>query len=161
MDYQTFVTANHNPNKPHHTSKLNYLNLVYLNYGLPPDFIMAFQKLCSPDFIVVDGLLYNADLLDRKQYAEFKQQGKSNDEIQYWMNLILVSDLFCNLSDTAHQTPIIDLPLESAMLFGKNLADSWNATIIQKFGELYAVARYFFDEEYNEAYVTLGDYRSA
>lgn len=154
LDFNQFQQAN-----PHSIgNQLNYINFIYQALALPPDFIMAFQKFCSPDFILVDGLIYYADRFDKAKYNELQQQGKRPEEIQFWMNLILISGLFIHFSanDESFEN-VQDLPFESAQIFAKNLADSWNATITQKFGEQYAIAHYMYDEADQEIFITLGN----
>ena len=113
-------------------------------HHLHPDFIVHFAKMFWPDFKIIDDLVYLADNHALTYWDEMKENNYTTAERQFYWNLVEITGIFEELSN------------EEAMSFAETLAKCWNAKMVADFGEVPTPARAFFEEEYDEVYVTIG-----
>lgn len=140
VDFASFISANVGRG----VSGFDYLHMVYKCQGLPPDFILWFAKLFWPDFKIVDGMAFISELFDVDRYKGLLNNGRSNAEAQFWMNLLEITGLFDDLS------------CDQAMVFGESLVKIWNLKLDLELGASSPRARAIRDDDTEEVFVTIG-----
>lgn len=139
FDYASFVDANAGKK----VSRIDYLHMMLQLKELPDDFVVSLSRLFSPDFIVLDGVVFVSDLFDSARYDELRGAGHSQTSVQYWMNLLEITGLFENL------------PSDEAFSIATSVARSWNAKLQEEFTVPVASAKAVYDGETGDVYVTL------
>jgi hypothetical protein len=144
FDFASFRAAN----KERNVSGLDYLHAVYKSQDLPADFALCFSKLFKPDFKILGGMAFVAELFDDARYQELLGNGQRPDQAQYWSNLLEITGLFDNLT------------VDQAYPLAERIAESWNLTLTNQFGVEQALARVIVDEDSEEVFVTIGAYNT-
>ena len=139
------MTTNRSPLQ---TSGIEYLLStickLYKAQNLPPDFILWFAKLFWPEFKVVDGRVFVAELFDAGVYREHLSNGQSQAATQFWLNLLEVTGVFDDLSN------------EQAIIVAESLSKCWNAKLHDEFDGPSELARVIEDKETGEIFVAIG-----
>ena len=118
FDFASFREAN----KERNASGLDYLHAVYKLQDLPADFALLFSKLFKPDFKILGGMAFVAELFDDARYQELLGNGQRPDQAQYWLNLLEITGLFDNLT------------VDQAYTLAERIAESWNLVLSNQFG---------------------------
>lgn len=140
FDFNSFVSAN----TGQIVTGFDYLHAVYKAHELHVDFISYFTKLFWPDFKVVNGLVFVAELFNTERYQELLNERRGLSEAQFWMNLLEVTGLFDELTT------------DEAMPIAESLVASWNSKMNSEFGSVSVPARAIRDDETGEVFVTIG-----
>ncbi len=140
FDFASFVSAN----VGRVVSGCDYLRAVYKFHGLSGDFILWFAKLFWPDFKIIDGMVFIAELFDSEHYQSLLDDGRSSAEAQFWMNLLEITGLFDDLS------------ADQAMSVAKAFTASWNSKLVSDFGVAAVLARAIYDDDTGEIFATVG-----
>ena len=72
----------------------NYLTAIIDHYKIPSDFLILFSDLIFPEFIVLEEMIFFKNHFKEDYFNRLKKEKNSCDEIEYWMNLILISSYF-------------------------------------------------------------------
>ena len=144
FDFASFRATN----KERNVSGLDYLHAIYKSQDLPADFALWFSKLFKPDFKILGGMAFVAELFDEARYQELLGNGQRPDQAQYWLNLLEITGLFDNLT------------FEQASTLAERIAESWNLALTNQFGVQQALARVIVDGDTDEVFVTIGAYRT-
>lgn len=137
LSFESFKEAN----KPNFFGDIEYIYTILKIKQLPLDFLFKIVSLVFPSFLELDGCLFLANEFDQKKYENLKET--TEDNIQFWMNLIEFTSLHEDLSE------------EVALLLASKIADSWNAKIKYEGIMAKGKARAFKDEEYGEVFLTI------
>lgn len=140
FDFKSFVSAN----AGRIVSGFDYLHAAYKAHGITADFIYYFSRLFWPDFRVVDGLIFVAELFEEGRYQGLLNEGRSSTEAQFWMNLLEITGLFDELAT------------DEAMSIAEVLAASWNSKLNSEFGIISVPAKAICDNDTGEVFVTIG-----
>lgn len=140
FDYESFAAANIG----HQVSTIDYLQVMYKAQNLPPDFVLCFAKLFWPEFKVVDGRVFVAELFDAGVYRDHLSNGQSQAAAQFWLNLLEVTGVFDGLSN------------EQAIGVAELLTKCWNAKLHDEFDGPYELARVIEDKDTGEIFVVIG-----
>ncbi len=71
-----------------------YLTAIIDHYKIPSDFLILFCDLIFPEFILIDNMVFLKNRFKDECFNRLKKDGSTNSEIEYWMNLILISSYF-------------------------------------------------------------------
>jgi hypothetical protein len=142
FDFASFRAAN----KERNVSGLDYLHTVYKSHDLPADFVLWLSKLFKPDFVLLGGMAFVAELFDEARYQELLGNGQRPDQAQYWLNLLEITGLFGNLT------------VDQASTLAERIAKGWNLVLSNQFGTEQALARAIVDGDTDEVFVTIGTY---
>ena len=124
---------------------IDYMSfLFYLNH-IPIDLAQSFNKLYNPEFIVIDDRLYNKEIFDQEIYYKYLKEETSPDSMQYFLNLIEITELFGGQ----------DISNETAFEIANSIVYLWNLKISDKNLDKFGKARVVYDEEYDEIFVTI------
>jgi len=124
---------------------IDYMSfLFYLNH-IPIDLAQSFNKLYNPEFIVIDDRLYNKEIFDQEIYYKYLKEETSPDSMQYFLNLIEITELFGGQ----------DISNETAFEIANSIVYLWNLKISDKNLDKFGKARVAYDEEYDEIFVTI------
>jgi hypothetical protein len=135
-----FLAANPDKN----LSSIDYLHAVFKLYELPDDFLLCMARLFSPDFIIVDGLVFLSEKFELDTYKKCLDEGKSPSEIQLWLNLIEVTGLFEGIE------------VENALSLAHSIETMWNQKIrSHDDNEAKGVARVIYEKDDGEIFVTI------
>jgi len=141
FDFEHFLAANAQKK----ASNLDYLQAIFSTQGLPADLIRAFALFFWPKFVVVDELVFVADLFSEKNYQNHLHDGKSKFVAQYWMNLTEIRGIFEALS------------MDEALSLAEVVANCWNANLNSEFARAAGRASVLIDPEMEEVFVVVGD----
>ncbi|WJN58224.1 hypothetical protein [Pseudomonas sp. SO81] len=144
FDFASFRAAN----KDRNVSGIDYLHAIYTSQDLPADFVLWFSKLFKPDFKLLGGMAFVAELFDEARYQGLLGNGQRPDQAQYWSNLLEITGLFDNLT------------VDQAYPLAERIAESWNLTLTNQFGVEQALARVIVDDDSEEVFVTIGAYNT-
>lgn len=140
FDYKSFVAAN----AGRQISTIDYLHTIYKAQNLPPDFVLWFAKLFWPEFKIVDGRIFVAELFDAEIYQRYLDERRSQGAAQFWLNLLEVTGVFDDLS------------VEQAMMVAEMLSKCWNAKLHEDFKVPTELARVIVEKETGELFVVIG-----
>ncbi|GLK89770.1 hypothetical protein [Pseudomonas turukhanskensis] len=143
--YEQFLESNSGMRK----NGFDYLQLVSKATSLPADFFRYLAILFSPEFVMRDEKIYLLETFDDQAYAEYKQSGMPDAELQFWMNLVEITGVFDVLGT------------DDALHFAGTLAKAWNLKLTSEFGEGVEKARVIHDEDTGEVFVTIGLHKAA
>jgi hypothetical protein len=138
--YARFVQVN----SPKPVSGIDYVRSIYKAFELPDDFVLWFARLFLPDFVVVEGRMFVAELFDRARFDELRRAGHSDVSAQFWINLLEITGLFDDMS------------CSEAIEFAERLTKSWNGKLESDYGESPDRARVIHDESKGEVFVVIG-----
>ncbi|WP_298913631.1 hypothetical protein [uncultured Roseobacter sp.] len=108
LDYKRWALAN----SPSHFSLFDYLHGLFSTNQYPADVAIAFSELVAPRFQSWEGQVFLAEQFDLQKIEAMKDEGTTNSERQYWINLVSISDL------------LVNAPLDMAESFGKRIVKS-------------------------------------
>lgn len=130
-DYEMWVNANSTKK----FSLFDYMHGVMLTENLSSDLFIAFLKLVWPEFYSYNNCVFLKEQFDQKKYDELVDQGLSNKDIEYWINLVLIDGIFENAT------------VETCEYLAKNLVSAWKVKLKNDFPEKDFELKYFFEEE--------------
>ncbi|KWI50648.1 hypothetical protein WT72_26270 [Burkholderia pseudomultivorans] len=139
--YEDFVKANNGK-----FSVLDFLHAIFAKVRLPQDFVLCMSRLFAPQMIVFDGVIVIADWFDEARYNEYRSDGMSPQQVQPWINMVELTDVFQGIS--------VDKAKELAAL----VVRIWNDRIRQDFPGEAVKARVIVEEDAGEVFVTIGQY---
>ena len=122
-----------------------YDHVFHVIGGMEPslDSLKAISALLSPNFDVFDGVVLNVDFGAVDKFTALRASGNSNEEAQYWVNLLPISDLLEYVRGEEERDAIILLIL-----------GNWNR-IIRGLNNNGAVAHVVYGGDADEVYVTV------
>lgn len=121
-------------NEPEAFSLLDYIHGVALFNHLKIDLAFSFMELFWPSFIEVDGHLLLENFYDKDRYDENVSTKMASSEVELWMNLILLDDLFEEME--------YDLTVKLC----QNIAIMWRCKLKQEFPKKSIVVKEFVEE---------------
>ena len=75
-------------------SLFDYLRGSLISGESSPDIIVSFARLVFPKFLEKDDMLFIEELFKQPKLDQFRLQGLNSVEIEYWMNLLDLSEVF-------------------------------------------------------------------
>ncbi len=138
FSYEEFISLNNETE----ASELDYLRIIFDLTDLHPDFIVSIARLLHPEFKVIQGCAFPVNIFSQNKFDRMLAEGKSVEDIQYWINLVGVADLFPSLSD------------KQSLEIANSIVACWNyrlASYAQEVGS----ARVIVDSELREVFVSL------
>lgn len=139
-DLLSFKAANF----PKHFSCIDYVHAIYEINNMPADLAVCMARLYWPEFKVVNGVVYIAELHFERYEQDLQNSAISSSGSQFWINLLEITGVFDNLS------------FDEAMEIAQAMANTWNAKLTAEFGPSAALARAISDDDTNEVFVTIG-----
>lgn len=124
-------------------SGIDYVRAVYATTPLHFDFLIHYAQLLSPTIKIVDGRAFIGELFDADRHLELVKTIQDTDQAQYWMNLLEITGLFD------------DLTTEQAIALAQTISECWNRKLFTEHGSSYGEARYIFDTDSDEVFVTI------
>ncbi|MGE8502324.1 MAG: hypothetical protein ACN6P1_08855 [Pseudomonas sp.] len=124
-------------------SGIDYVHAVYATTPLHFDLLIHYAQLFSPDMTVMDGRVFIRELYDENRHHALLESTEDADHAQYWMNLLEITGLFD------------DLTTEQAIALARIMSQSWNNKLLTEYGSSYGEARYIYDADSDEVFVTL------
>lgn len=123
----------------------DYLSLMSKSLPVPGDFIVWMSRLFCPDFAIHDGRIFLAEIFSEIRYDEFREQGHSAGEAQFWVNLIELTGIFESISK------------KQACQLADCLVDGWNLMIEGKFPAFVGRAKAHVDDSTGEVFVSIAE----
>lgn len=140
FDYKSFADANIDKR----VSSIDYIHILFQAGPIPVDLADCFADLFWPEFVIVDGRVFVANMYDANHYQQYLNDGLKLDDIQFWSNLLEITGIFD------------DMTLSNAACFAEKIVKCWNARINQEFPEALGRARVINDIEAGEVFVVIG-----
>ncbi|OKH87706.1 hypothetical protein [Thalassospira sp. TSL5-1] len=122
--------------------ELDYIHATFLNEKLSFDLAFCFLDLICPSFKEVDGYLFLNLIFSDENYQEHVSAGRSGKDIQVWMNLVGISDIFEGIETS------------EAVSIASKVAQNWNLIISDRKDLGKGWARVIVDND-EAVYVTL------
>jgi hypothetical protein len=122
---------------------LDYIYNVFRTIKLPDDFILSLSHLFLPEMITLNDYIFLKQEFKQDVYDDYIKQGMPYREIQSWMNNIVITDLFENIT------------YSNAVIFANSLTVSWNLVIQDKFPKGIGYAKTLEDFELDEVYIVI------
>ncbi|WP_158996832.1 hypothetical protein [Pigmentibacter ruber] len=72
----------------------DYLTTIIDHYKIPSDFLIFFSDLIFPEFIIIDEMIFLKNHFKEEYFNRLLKEKTSCSEIEYWMNLVLISSYF-------------------------------------------------------------------
>ena len=116
---------------------------------LPPDFMLACLKLFWPDFFVENGCVFLKENFKREKYNRLVEQGLSQRELEYWMNLLSLDGFFSNGRSNEFESFSISKYL------GKQLIPIWTSKLHLDFPKYVFMVKCVVDESEKEVFMVL------
>ena len=140
LTYQSYIEKN----KGRIITWFDYVHMVCHLEDIPDDFIFALINITSPKLIKIDDMLFLDNLFSYEKYKNEITHEKSKKQIQYWQNIMLITDLTESLS------------YENCIKMGEKLVEAWNNKIIAEYNTFqYGKAHLLLDEEEEEVAITI------
>lgn len=131
-------------NKGHNFSYYDYIYHVINDANLSSDIIFAFSELFLPKFIVVKDYVFLEQNFTEHKLIELE---KSTQNVEYWMNLLLIDPFFENDPDSD----------QKAEFFSKQLLQIWSTKLKNDFPERNIKVEYLFDSDVGDYAITFYD----
>lgn len=131
-----------NPDKA--VTGFDYLRLIYQLIDAPPDFVVWICKLMQPDFLEIKGRIFLRDGFDANRYDYLISQNHTDDEAQFWSNLLEITGVFEGLGQV------------EAKEIAEMMVSAWNRKINIEYPAAIGRARVLVDEGAGEVFVGVG-----
>ncbi|AEA63591.1 hypothetical protein [Burkholderia gladioli] len=139
--YDDFVVANNGK-----FSVLDFIHAVFAQAPLPEDIVLCMGRLFSPNMVMHEGVIVVADWFDGAKYKEYRDSGMSPSQVQPWINMVELTDIFKGMS------------VEGANKLASIIADLWRNKIKRDFPESEAEVMIVLEADLGEVFVTIGEY---
>ena len=73
---------------------MNYTTSIIDQNNIPPNFLVFFSQLFFPDFLLENNMIFLKNNFRKKYLDRFLAEEAIPKEIEYWLNLILISSFF-------------------------------------------------------------------
>lgn len=143
FSYCEFTSVNAN------ASSIDYAHALAHHAGMEPADLVALCNIAFPPFVESGGGVFLKESFVDKTFDRYKVEGKSEKEIQYWMNLLYLSGVFEGYSADRLQ-PLADL-----------IAHSWEAKLRAEFPSRIFEVKKLVDSVEDEVAVTFCEEKSA
>ena len=74
-------------------TEFSFLSLAVDELNIPVDVIKVIISLCAPEFTIIDNHIFIKSQFNRKKYEELTVSCSDLKEVQYWMNIICISNI--------------------------------------------------------------------
>ncbi len=81
-------------------SLFDYLRGSLASGECSPDIVVSFARLLFPEFLEKEGMIFLKEQFSQEKFDQFRSQGMEPSKIEYWINLLAVSDLITSLPDS-------------------------------------------------------------
>lgn len=136
--YEGFASLN----KESEVTELDYLRIIFDLADVHPDFIVSITRLLYPELKIIQGCAFPANVFSQNKFDRMLSEGRSIEDIQYWINLIEITGLFPSLSD------------EQAVEIANSIVTCWNYRLASYEQEV-GMARVITDSEMGEIFVSI------
>jgi hypothetical protein len=128
-----------------HFSDTDYIHYILKQSPIGPDLLGALVRFFHPEFEQIEGKFLLIPTNAPEKYREYRRQGQSPSEAQYWANLTEISGVFEDFND------------EQVTNLADAIAQLWQAALMEKSSDFSQHAYKIENEPDGEIFVTISD----